>query len=223
MARRARSGGGSQSDHVYVAIKAKILAREIEPGERLVEAQLAEELGISRTPVREALGRLAGEHIVMRDTSGSHVVRVPTQREVEEIYLIREMLEGLAARLAAQRMSESEMIFAEATVTHLRESAQRDNTAAVNKTNIQFHASIYEATGNERLQRMGRDLLDFVQLFSYRPMEAGARGEEIADEHRAILDAIRSQDPADAERTARSHVASARDMTIRALAASQLA
>lgn len=216
-------GGGSHGEYVYEAIKNQILSGRIPPGARLVESQLAEQLNLSRTPVREALGWLAAEQLITRNASGSLIVTVPRESDVEEIYLIREVLEGLAARLAARRMSEAELMMVETTVERMREAAKDNNSALFNSTNIAFHRQIYEATGNRRLQRMGRELADFVQLISQIPMRLPKRPDEILGEHNEILEALRSHSAEDAEAAARAHAAKAREVAIRALAADHLA
>jgi DNA-binding GntR family transcriptional regulator len=226
VATRKTAGGtalrrtGNQSEHAYRKLKERILDGDLQPGERLVEAHLAEELDLSRTPVREALGRLNAEELVARDENGSLIVRVPSPREVNEIYLIREVLDGLAARLAAERISAPELIVAETTIERFREGS--DNTAAVIGANIAFHDILYEATGNDRLMRLGQAVNDFVRLVSRQPMSTPARRGEIADEHEAVVNAVRERDGDRAEQLMREHVSRAREATLRGLAVGRL-
>jgi DNA-binding GntR family transcriptional regulator len=206
---------GNQSEHAYQELKAGILAGDLKSGTRLVEAQLAEDLNVSRTPVREALRRLVAERIVSRNQDGSLIVHQATSREIEELYLIREVLDGLAARLAAYRVSERDVAVAEYTIESLAGKGGDAATDAIG-ANIQFHDILYEAARNERLQQMGADLRDFVRLFSREPLAETKRNEEIADEHRAILEALRKGDPDGAEAAAREHVRKARENLVRA-------
>src|ERR1044072_5073449 len=106
----------NQSDYAYQQVRAMIMSGELPPGTRLKEADLAERLEISRTPVREALKRLINERLVSRDDLGGGAVHVPTPRDLDDIYLIREVLEGLAGRLAAYRVSDAELARLEANV-----------------------------------------------------------------------------------------------------------
>jgi DNA-binding GntR family transcriptional regulator len=214
---------GNQSEYAYKRLKERILDGDLAPGERLVEAHLAEELELSRTPVREALGRLSVEELIARDENGSLIVRVPSPREVNEIYLIREVLDGLAARLAAERITAPEMIVAETAIDLFREGQDTDDTGAAIGANIAFHDMLYEATGNDRLIRMGQALNDFVRLVSRQPMSTPARRGEIADEHEAVVAAVRDRDGDLAERLMREHVTRAREATLRGIAAGRFA
>jgi DNA-binding GntR family transcriptional regulator len=201
---------GNQSELTYSQLKDLIVSGQLEPGERLVEAQIAEELGVSRTPVREALRRLLDEHLVSRDTTGALTVHRATQREIEDIYTIREVLDGLAARLAARRISETDLLWMTETIETMREAAV-DGSADVVTANLTFHDVLYGAAGNPRLTRMGQELRDFVRLFSREPLAVAARAAEIAEEHEAILEALREGDADRAEDASRAHVRSARE------------
>src|SRR5262245_11999626 len=201
---------GNQSELTYRQLKDLIVSGQLQPGERLVEAQIAEELGVSRTPVREALRRLLDEHLVSRDTSGALTVHRATQREIEDIYTIREVLDGLAARLAARRISETDLLWMTETVETMREAAA-DESGDVVAANLTFHDVLYGAAGNPRLTRMGQELRDFVRLFSREPLAVAARAAEIAEEHEAILGALREGDADRAEDASRAHVRRARE------------
>ena len=210
MARR-QGRAGNQSELTYGQLKDLIVSGELEPGARLVEAQIAEELGVSRTPVREALRRLIDEHLVSRDTTGALTVHRATQREIEDIYTIREVLDGLAARLAARRISETDLLWMTETIETMREAAAAEDAGEVVAANLTFHDVLYGAAGNPRLTRMGQELRDFVRLFSREPLAVAARAVEIAEEHAAILGALQDGDPERAEEASRAHVRSARE------------
>ena len=162
----ARQGrAGNQSELTYRQLKDLIVSGQLEPGARLVEAQIAEDLGVSRTPVREALRRLLDEHLASRDTTGGLTVHRATQREIEDIYTIREVLDGLAARLAARRISETDLLWMTETIEAMQGAASGEDPADVVAANLTFHDVLYGAAGNPRLIRMGQELRDFVRLF----------------------------------------------------------
>lgn len=202
---------GNQSEAAYQRLREDIVSGRLAPGTRLVEAQLAKELRVSRTPVREALRRLIAEHLVSRDDSGGLSVHRPTQREIEDIYLIREVLDGLAARLASQRLSDSELAGISQTIERIGSASADGELGEALGANIAFHDILYEATGNERLIRMGRELRDFVRLLSREPFADLRRADEIVAEHRAILGALLERDADRAEEAARRHVRLARE------------
>jgi DNA-binding GntR family transcriptional regulator len=202
---------GNQSELTYRQLKDLIVSGQLEPGERLVEAQIAEELGVSRTPVREALRRLLDEHLISRDTTGALTVHQATQREIEDIYTIREVLDGLAARLAARRISETDLLWMSETIEAMQEAATGEDPGEVVAANLTFHDVLYGAAGNPRLHRMGQELRDFVRLFSREPLAAAGRAAEIADEHETILAALREGDADRAEEASRAHVRRARE------------
>jgi DNA-binding GntR family transcriptional regulator len=196
---------------VYRELKDAILKGEFAPGTRLVEVQVAEQLGVSRTPVREALKRLLAEEYVSRDLLGGLVVHAVTQREVEEAYFIRGGLDGLAAHLAAYRISPDEV--AKLSVIHktMADAFKDGRTDEAVAANIAFHDAIYEIAGNRRLSDMARGLRDFVRRFSAEAfVMVPDRTKQVLKEHGAILAALEANDPDAAEAAARHHLDEAR-------------
>lgn len=215
---KARAGE-KQSDYAYRVLKERILESELSPGQRLVEARLAKELNLSRTPVREALARLRAENLIERDEHGALVVSAPTPRDVDDTYQIREALDGLAARLAAERISGTELKVAEATVDrfHRHTDVDVDDTRQMIGANLDFHDLLYQATDNPRLIQMATEIRDFVRLVSRNAISLPERQDEIAREHQAVIEAIRARDGDLAERLMREHVNNAREATIKGL------
>lgn len=204
----------NQSEYAYEQLKEMILSGELPPGSRLVEGQLATRLKISRTPVREALRQLITEHFVSRDERGGLAVHLPTRREIDDIYLIREVLEGLAARLAARRVSQTEIARLEQTVEAIERGAVNKRIDEVVTANVAFHDLLHEATGNERLVKLGQELRNSIMLFSREAYTAVVNRAEItAREHAEILEALKDRDPDRAEKAAREHVRNARVAT----------
>jgi DNA-binding GntR family transcriptional regulator len=215
----ARTGRtvASHSEFAYERLKDEILSGRIAPRTRLVEQELASELGVSRTPIREALRRLISQGFVSRHQAGGLVVHELSSREVDDIYQIREMLDGLAARLAAQRSVDSDLVRLEAALgklaelaTNLDESDDRERVELMVSADLTFHEILHDASGNERLRRLSVELSDSVRLVSLGAFTSPERARAIVTEHESVLAALRDRDPDAAEQAARQHVRSAR-------------
>ena len=201
------------SDEVYERLRDEIVKGLIRPNERLVEVDLAERLGVSRTPVRESLKRLSADGLIH---GGRHhlVVREHAPAEIREIYESRAALEGFAARLAAQRASQDELdriaSFHERDVTKLVRSP-REHIVDVNDG---FHDAIIAAAANDRLLELIRHNREFY--FNYRIARMYTDGEAAASlqGHTAILDALLARDADAAEEATRSHVLQALSVTL---------
>lgn len=198
------------SERVYQGLKHRVLAGMIEPGMRLVELQLATEYNVSRTPVREALKRLTAEGLIRVDPIRGIVVSDVNARELEEIFVVREVLDGLAARLAAGRVSSTDLTKLHLLMDMMRESVRAGQWEGMVQANIKFHDVLHQAAGNERLRHLTRNLLDFVRRFSTQAFASHERAAEVLAEHEEIIRALEARDPDLAEQVARRHVESAR-------------
>jgi DNA-binding GntR family transcriptional regulator len=198
------------SERVYQALKHRILAGMLEPGSRMVELQLATEFAVSRTPVREALKRLTAEGLIRVDPVRGIVVSDVDARELEEIFVVREVLDGLAARLAAGRVSSSDLTKMHLLMDMMRDAVRTGQWEAMVQANIKFHDVLHQAAGNERLRHLTRNLLDFVRRFSTEAFASQERAAQVLAEHEEIIRAMETRDADLAERVARRHVESAR-------------
>lgn len=210
------------SQRAYLAVKEAILNGDLPPGSRLVELALADDLGMSRTPVREALNRLLAEELAVVDPMRGMIVKPFDAREVEDFYTLREVLDGLAAKLAAQRISQDQIIRLGALVERMELATEKGDEKALVHANVLFHETIFDASANQRLLSLGRTLSDFVRRLSSVAFSDPERDREVAREHRAILDALESRDPEQAERCAREHMAHARSHYVRQSALADL-
>ena len=186
-----------------------IISGELPPHTRLVELQFAAEFGVSRTPVREALKRLMADKLVHADPVRGLVVHEPEPNEIQDVYLVRELLEGLATRLAAQRIRPEELQRLRHILDSMHEGLNSGQTEIVVNANMAFHDVIYRAAGNETLQRLVRDLSDFVRRFSTEAFSSGPRVSTVFDEHEAILKALEEHDPDAAEAASARHLRAA--------------
>jgi DNA-binding GntR family transcriptional regulator len=205
-----RVEAGPSSERVYREIRRMILNGALEPNARLVELQLASQFGVSRTPVREALKRLVAEDLVSVDPLRGMVVRDVDAVELEEIYVIRETLDSLAARLAAERVTATDLAKLRLLMDLMRDSAKAGHWEAMVQANIKFHDIIHHAAGNRRLRLLTRSLQDFVRRFSTTAFTSPERAGDVLDEHEQIVAALEARSPEAADIAARRHVTEAR-------------
>jgi DNA-binding GntR family transcriptional regulator len=203
----------SLTSETHKRLRAEIIRGSIRPNERLIAADLAERLNISRTPVREALQLLEAEGLVVALRRG-YMVREHTSEEIREIYEIRAALEGMAARLATARASDDAVTGIAAIKAHDDTLASADPVRLVD-LNTQFHAAIVAACSNERLGRLNRR--NSEHFFNYRIAALYSEEEALAAVrgHARILAALRDRDGDAAERAAREHVEEALALTLR--------
>lgn len=207
--------GLSSSELVYRKLREDIISGRLAPGTRLVELNIAADFGVSRTPVREALKRLTAEKLVLSDPSRGVIVHAPDASEIEDVFVVREALDALAARLAAHRITPSELARLRVIVDAMREAIRSGRREQVVVANQRFHDVIYAAAGNDMLARVASDLRDFVRRFTTLPFASPDRVEHVLAEHEAILEALAAHDPEAAETASRRHLEAAREYLIR--------
>jgi len=195
----------------YEAIRAKILAGELPSGAALSEAELAEMLGTSRTPVREALLRLQDEGLATILPRRGAIVRGLTLEEVHEGLLVRQALEGMAAALAATRVSRDTLRELRSNWEHLLETVSDSTLADLEKQGIGFHRVIVEAAANRTLARLLESIRFQVegskQLFLAGSGElAVRRARLLCEDHLLVIAALETGDPRRAERSMTEHL-----------------
>jgi len=191
---------------VYGHLRSEILDGSLEPGTELLEVALSEHLGVSRGPVREAIGRLAAEGLVTVRPRRGAVVRSLSKEEFLELYEVREALEVRAVMLAVPRLRPEDLAELERINDAMHEHAQREDVAAYFEANVEFHLRLIEASANTTLQRFYRQLLG--QLGRYRLRSLTLRGnlQRSVAEHRAILRAAKRGDAARAAQLMGDHI-----------------
>lgn len=208
MSRRERLKGlkniGTAVDAVYEVLRRSILDGELPPGHRLRSDVLANELKVSRTPVREALRKLETEGLVDASRSGL-VVRQSSEEDLIEIFYLREALEGMAARLAAENATRAEIDELHALFEDMEAVAARGDIALVRKLTGEFHLLVCRASHNKRLIQSLQGLLDHVRQAQSSTLYMPGRPADALKEHRALLRAIAKRDPDLAETLARQH------------------
>lgn len=206
----ARIDGDSLAEGVYQSLRAAILHGTHRPNQRLVETDLAEELGASRTPVREALLRLGSEGLIIRGRHG-WTVREFTMAEIRAIYEVRAALEGYAARLTAQRGEERDFeqlgkLIAE---QHRLTARSRIPRASVVDLNDRFHDRIIAAAGNDRLEALVKS--NRTYYFNYELASLYSEEQTLASlrDHELLYEAIRRRNADKAELLTREHIRTA--------------
>jgi DNA-binding GntR family transcriptional regulator len=213
----------SLSTEAFEKVVEAITSGEFEPGQRLSEAELARNLGISRGPLREALGRLEGRLVTRTPRIGVRVIKM-SRDKLDSLLLTREALEGMAARLAAERMSATEL----AQLRHLlEEHASRPEVTAgeaylPRSRDDDFHFAIICAARSELLEGLLMNEI-YYQLRIHRLKSSTQPGRAVAalKEHGTIVDALESRDPDRAEAMMRLHLRNARFSALASLDANQ--
>lgn len=196
--------GLPRGEQAYQHIRAAIQEHRLKPGDRLREADLAQTIGLSRTPVREALARLEADGLIASDATRGLVVTELDYNMVSELYYMREVLEGTAARLAAQHASEVELTIIEELCEQYRRSL--DDPVALQAKNRLFHEALYRCAHNRYLLKTLTLLHDALSLLGESTLHDRARAEQTLTEHAAIVEAIKARDPDRAERATREHI-----------------
>ena len=214
MTEERRIGETRQGHEVYLRLLAEIEAGALAPGDRLIETELAARLGASRTPVREALRLLETDGLVAHVPRSGAIVRRLDYAEITELYEMRAVLEGTAARLAARAASDVEL----AELTAINDAMRAAETgAALFRANRQFHAVLLNAARNRYLVRSVEAVQKTLLILGPSTMEEAGRPAAAIAEHGRLLDALRSRDGIAAEAAMRAHIEAAHAARLRQL------
>ena len=191
---------------VYDPLRDEILSGSLTPGAELSEVALAEQLGVSRGPIREAIGRLASEGLVTVRPRRGAVVSSLSKEEFLELYQVREALELLAVKLAVPRLRPDDIAALQSLIDEMSTHAERNRVEEFFEANVAFHARLVDASGNTKLGELYRQLLD--QLGRYRTRSLLLRGnlQRSIAEHAAILRAAKRGDAARAAHLMSEHI-----------------
>ena len=193
---------------VYDRIREDILNGVYKEHEELKEATLGEKMGVSRTPVREALRQLELEGLVeIIPNKGARVTGI-TKKDMEDIYQIRYLLEGLSARWATEHVTEEQLEKMEETLYLTEFHAKKGNFAQVYELDSLFHELMYEASGSKMLNHILSDFHMYVTRIRKTSLANNTRSKNSTEEHRAILEAIKERNADKAEQCAHTHVQS---------------
>jgi DNA-binding GntR family transcriptional regulator len=192
----------------YDAIKEAILTFRFKPGESLVENDLARQLNISKTPVRESMSRLEREGFIVKIPYKGYYVTEISRQSMLDIFEIRATLEGLAARRAALNFNNQDVEKARQLIEEHRQAALTNNITLASQLNRQFHVLIIERSENERLIQILNNLEDHLRRYRTLSNFQSGRLEKSVTEHQLILEIFIQRDAQKAEALARQHILS---------------
>lgn len=196
------------TDWVYEEIRQAIIDLRLQPGEPLREATIAEQLGVSKTPVREALTRLEQEGLVETASFKGAIVSGYSPEDLLDIYELRELLEGAAARAAAGSASPAALEQLTSLVTRSRELRANGDVTELARLLGEFDTVVYGQVANQRIRALIENLQAHLARIGKLTEDIPGRVEASVEEHAKIVDAIAARDPAEAERLMRVHIRS---------------
>jgi DNA-binding GntR family transcriptional regulator len=202
---------------VCESLREAILDGHLPPGTRLPEEELAQVFGVSRTPVREALQQLRVDGFVEFGPRQVAAVTEITTDEILAIYFVREVLEGLAARLAAVRATPEQKERLLALINDMSDATNRTDPAQIADLNLEFHAEIRRIAGNPYLDRFLTQIEHSVRRFGKTTYTYAGRPHTSLGEHQAIVEAIIDREPKRAEELAAEHMRNARQLRLQML------
>ncbi|QEK10907.1 GntR family transcriptional regulator [Crassaminicella thermophila] len=204
------STGLSLTAKIFNILREDILNGKYAEGEKLGEAKLAEELGVSRTPVREALKQLELDGIVENKPNRGVIVLGISKQDIEDIYTIRAAIEGIAARWAVERITEEELNELKETYELMEFYTFKNDVEKFAELNTKFHETIYKATKSRYLEQVLKDFQYYMKKTRRKSLQVEGRIKESLEEHKVILDAFFKKDAEAAQNALTIHVENSR-------------
>lgn len=193
-------------DVVFNTLREAILKGELVPGERLMEKQLAERMGVSRTPIREAIRKLELEGLVlMVPRKGAEVAKI-TEKDITDVLEVRATLESLAVRLACEKMDQEDLEKLEKLRDDFERAARNKEIETLIKKDVEFHDAIFAATGNDKLIHIVNNLREQIYRFRVKYISQMANYDVLVKEHEEIVKSIKNRDKIKAEEIVVRHI-----------------
>lgn len=194
---------------VFHRLREDILSGKYKEGDELKEVAIGEELGVSRTPVREAFRQLELEGLIqIIPNKGAYVTGI-TEKDVKDIYMIRSLLEGLCARWACEHITDEQMEEMEENIYLAKFHAQKGHLEQLAELDNRFHDILYEACNSKMLEHQLKDFHEYVLRVRKKTLSNVNRGPKSNEEHEQIMEAIKAKDADKAERLANMHMINA--------------
>ncbi len=193
-------------DVVFNTLRQKILTGELKPGERLMEIHLADQLGVSRTPIREAIRKLELEGLVtMIPRRGAEVAQI-TEKNLRDVLEVRRALDALAVELACDRITQDELNELKTACEHFEAETKKKNANQVARADVALHDIILKASGNDRLMQMISNFSQQMYRYRLEYVKDDRNYDQLIREHRIIYEAIRDKDKETGARAIKSHI-----------------
>ena len=204
-------------DIVFERLRMAIIGGSLEKGERLVETFIAENMGVSRTPVREAFRQLEVEGLAENIPRRGTVVKGISKKDVIEIYQIREMLEGLEFRLASNNISELQIIQLKEIISKMEKSIINDDMTEYCRLHEEFHKIVLYSCGNSRLIDQMKQIYEYLSRIREATLVMNKRSRKDMVEHKEIIDVLEKRDEMLAERIGRYHTRKCKELSCKFL------
>ncbi len=193
-------------DVVFNTLRRAILTGELKPGERLMEIHLANKLGVSRTPIREAIRKLELEGLViMIPRRGAEVAQI-TEKSLKDVLEVRRALDALCVELACDRISEEEKAQLRQACDTFERATRTKNVTAIAEADVALHDIIVQATGNQRLIQLINNLSEQMYRYRFEYIKDESRHDNLVEEHRMIYESIMENDKERAAQAAKLHI-----------------
>lgn len=193
-------------DVVFNTLRQAILTGELKPGERLMEIHLANRLGVSRTPIREAIRKLELEGLVtMIPRRGAEVAEI-TEKSLQDVLEVRRALDALSVELACDRISEAELEQLEIACKSFEEAIARKDLKKIAHADVALHDIIVKATGNARLVQMVNNLSEQMYRYRFEYIKDESNHQRLIEEHRIIYESLKQKEKEVASQTAKLHI-----------------
>lgn len=193
-------------DVVFNTLRKAILTGELKPGERLMEIHLANRLGVSRTPIREAIRKLELEGLViMIPRRGAEVAQI-TEKSLKDVLEVRRALDALCVELACERIDEEATQQLKKACEEFERATETKDATTIAKADVELHDIIVRATGNQRLIQLINNLSEQMYRYRFEYIKDENRHDNLIDEHRMIYESIVKRDKEGAARAAKIHI-----------------
>jgi len=194
------------SQKVYEILKKEIIQGILEPGSSVSENKLATKLKVSRTPIREAMGKLIEERLVKTSPNKKMTISDVSITDIKEVLMIRGALEGLSASIASKRISDQEIDRLEKIVKQMHICVDENNLSTYFKADDEFHDLILKVCDNKWIDKIRRNLSNIIYRYRFKSLSVPGRLKHSLEEHKAILESLKRHDPEEADKLSKLHM-----------------
>jgi DNA-binding GntR family transcriptional regulator len=197
---------GLLRERIYQILKTYIIEGELKEDAKITEAELSKQLGVSKTPVREALSRLVIEGLITLHPNKRMTITKISTKDVIEVYQLRKCLCGLAATLAATRITEEDVVKFREMIREMELFVEKGKVIEYSKAADRYHSLMQHLSGNSRLENLSNNLHEQVYRYRVKSLKVKGRIEKSLSEHKKIIEAIIRNDPKQAKKFCQEHL-----------------